>query len=651
MLIMKGRVVKPTTGSSRRRSMRLDSRHRAIDGEGLMASIKLTMAQAIVKYLMAQRTVIDGAEMPLFPGVFGIFGHGNVTCLSEALEAVKDEFPTWRGQNEQSMALAAIGFAKAKKRRQIMVATSSIGPGATNMVTAAGVAHTNRLPLLILSGDYYVSRLPDPVLQQVEHFADPTISVNDAFKPVTRYWDRLTRPEQIIQSLPQAVATLTDPADCGPVFLGMCQDTQAEAYHYPERFFEPVIHQPVRPRPDLNQLAAAAEQLKSAKKPLIIAGGGVRYSGAEATLSNFARKHRIPVAETIAGRSVLTHNDPMNVGPVGILGSSSANDLASDADIILAVGTRLQDFTTGSWTLFADNTRFIGVNAARFDAVKHKSTPLVGDALTCINELGDVLGEWQAPEDWATRGADLYASWNAFVEKRSGPTNVATGTYAHVVGAVNRLVDDRDLALTAAGGMPGELCMLWQAKSASTFDCEFGYSCMGYEVAGGWGAKMADPSREVVVMVGDGSYMMMNSDVYSSVLTGHKLVIVVADNGGFSVIDRLQRAKGVPSFNNQLEDCKRPGPDLPRVDFAKHAEAMGAVGIRVSSMGEFDAAFEKAKAADRTALIHVDVQARDWTEGRPVWWECGTPEVSERSAVSEARTAHLDGKKNQRQGV
>jgi 3D-(3,5/4)-trihydroxycyclohexane-1,2-dione acylhydrolase (decyclizing) len=615
-----------------------------------MKTVRLTMAQALVRYLMAQRTIVNGQEAPLFPGVFAIFGHGNVTCLSEALEAVKDELPTWRGQNEQSMALAAIAFAKVRKRRQIMVATSSIGPGATNMVTAAGVAHTNRLPVLLLSGDYYVTRLPDPVLQQVEHFGDPTISVNDAFKPVTRYWDRIVRPEQIIQSLPQAVATMLDPADCGPAFLGLCQDVQAEAFDYPERFFGPTVHRIARPRPDREQLKAAAELLRTARKPLLIAGGGVRYSGAEEVLAAFAERHGIPIGETLAGRTVLVHEHPMNAGPIGIMGSSSANELAAEADVILAVGTRLQDFTTGSWTLFPDDVRLIGINTARFDARKHLSLPVVGDALVTLEELGQTLGDWRAEAGWADHARQLYAEWNHFIDQRSGPTNAELPTYAHVVGAVNRLCDPHDLALTAAGGMPGELLANWRAKATGTFDCEFGFSCMGYEIAGGWGAKMADPSRDVLVMVGDGSYLLMNSDIYSSVLTGMKLIVVVCDNGGFAVIDRLQRAKGIPSFNNQLADTRHVG-ELARVDFAKHAEAMGAIGIRVSGIGELEDAFRRAKAADRTTVIHIDIHPTDWTEGSGSWWECGTPEVSSREAVQKARAAHIEGKKRQRLGV
>ncbi len=614
-----------------------------------MKTVRLTMAQALVRYLMAQRTRVGKEEVPLFPGVFAIFGHGNVTCLSEALEAVKSEFPTWRGQNEQGMALAALGFAKAKKRRQIMVATSSIGPGAANMVTAAGVGHTNRLPVLLLAGDYFASRAPDPVLQQVEHFGDPTISVNDAFKAVVRYWDRITRPEQIVESLPQAVATMLDPADCGPAFLGLCQDAQGEVFEYPERFFEPVLHEPPRPRPDRRQLRAAAELLERARRPLLIAGGGVRYSEAEEVLAEFATRHGIPVAETVAGRAVLPHDHPMNVGPIGILGSASANNLAAEADVVLAVGTRLQDFVTGSWSLFAEDARFIGVNAARFDARKHRAQPVIGDALVVLAELSEALDQWRAPEEWGRRAAEEYAAWNAFVDRRTAPTNAELPAYSHVVGAVNRLCDETDLVLTAAGGLPGELCMNWRARATGTFDCEFGFSCMGYEISGAWGAKIADPGREVIAMLGDGSYLMMNSDIYSSVLTGMKLILVVCDNGGFAVIDRLQRAKGIPGFNNQLEDCRVR--ELVPVDFARHAEAMGAIGLTARGIGEFEEAFRRAKAAERTTVIHIRVDPRDWTEGNGAWWETGTPAISVRDSVRRALEEHLEGKRRQRLGV
>jgi 3D-(3,5/4)-trihydroxycyclohexane-1,2-dione acylhydrolase (decyclizing) len=613
-----------------------------------MKTVRLTMAQALVRYLTAQRTVVDREEVPLFAGVFAIFGHGNVTCLGEALEPVKDVLPTWRGQNEQSMALAAIGYAKAKKRRQIMVALSSIGPGATNMVTAAGVAMSNRLPVLILAGDTFANRAPDPVLQQIEQFGDPTLTVNDCFKPVVRYWDRISRPEQIISSLPQAVATMLDPASCGPAFIGLAQDAQAEAYDYPLAFLEPTVHRIPRARPDADSIREAAKLLRKAKKPLIVAGGGAQYSLAGEALAAFAERHRVPVAETINGRTILVHDHPMNVGPIGILGSSSANALAAEADVVLAIGTRLQDFVTASWTVFGEETKIIGLNAARFDAHKHRSLAVVGDALVGIEELSDALTDWRAPEPWAKRGAKEYAAWNALIDKVSGPTNAEVPSYAQVVGALNRIADPTDLALTAAGGLPGELCQNWRAKSTSTFDCEFGYSCMGYEISGAWGAKMADPDRDVISMIGDGSYLMMNSDIYSTVLTGHKLIVVVMDNGGFAVINRLQNAKGSKSFNNLIADSKIE--NLVFVDFAKHAESMGAHAETVHSIGELEQAFQRAKKADRTSVIVIKVQSHEWTPG-DAWWEVGVPQVSTRKEVRAARADFEKGKAKQRIGV
>jgi 3D-(3,5/4)-trihydroxycyclohexane-1,2-dione acylhydrolase (decyclizing) len=614
-----------------------------------MSTIRLTMAQALVRYLCAQRGVVDGQTQPLFGGVFAIFGHGNVTCLGEALEAAQDKLPTWRGQNEQSMALAGIAYAKAKRRRQIMVAASSIGPGALNMVTAAGVAHANRLPILLLSGDVFANRVPDPVLQQVEHFNDPTITVNDAFRPVTRYWDRITRPEQIVGSLPQAIATMLDPADCGPAFIGLCQDAQAEAFDYPEAFFEPRLWRVPRPRPDVEELVAAAEALRKADRPLIVAGGGVHYSLATPELAAFAQTHRVPVVETIAGRAALAHDHPNNAGPLGVIGSASANALAAEADVVLAVGTRLQDFTTGSWTAFQNpKVRLIALNAARFDATKHRALPVVGDAQVGLTELSAALAGWQAPRAWAERAVREYAAWNELVDQRSGPTNAELPTYAHVVGAINRACDPTDLALTAAGGLPGELCKNWKAKTVGTFDCEFGFSCMGYEIAGGWGAAMANPDRDVVVFAGDGSYLMMNSDIYSSVLTGHKMIVVVCDNGGFAVINRLQNFKGSPSFNNLIKDCRIVSEVA--VDFAKHAESMGAMSETVQSVSELEAAFRRAKAADRTYVICIRVSGHDWTPG-DAWWDVGVPEVSARESVRKARAEHEEGWKKQRIGV
>jgi 3D-(3,5/4)-trihydroxycyclohexane-1,2-dione acylhydrolase (decyclizing) len=613
-----------------------------------MSTVRCTMAQALVRYLCNQFTIVDGEQVPLFPGVFAIFGHGNVTCLSEALEAVQDTLPTWRGQNEQSMALAAIGFAKAKRRRQIMVAATSIGPGALNMVTAAGVAHTNRLPVLLLAGDTFVNRRPDPVMQQVEHFGDPTINVNDAFKAVTRYWDRIVHPEQLISSLPQAVATLLDPADCGPAFIGLPQDVQEIAWDYPTAFFEPTIHTVSRPRADRDKLIEAVRLLKSAKRPLIISGGGVRYSGAEDVLGRFAEEHGIPLAETIAGKGAVTHDHPAHVGPMGIVGSTSANALAAEADVILAVGTRLMDFTTGSWTCFSPDARFISINAARYDATKHRALAVVADARETIEELAEAVQGWKADTAWTERGRVEFAKWNSMLDGFQRPTNDPIPTYAQVVGIVNSKAGERDLLIAAAGGLPGEVMKNWRVKEPNTFDCEFGFSCMGYEIAAGWGAAMADPTRTPIVMIGDGTYMMMNSDIYSSVLAGHKMIIIVCDNGGYAVINRLQNAKGGASFNNLIRDCRVKEPFS--VDFAKHAEAMGALTRHVESLADLGQALDWAKTTDRTTVITIVSDAFTWTPG-DAWWDVGVPQVSGRDEVIEASKAQLDGRKRQRVGV
>jgi 3D-(3,5/4)-trihydroxycyclohexane-1,2-dione acylhydrolase (decyclizing) len=616
-----------------------------------MRTVRYTTAQAIVRYLIAQRIVIDGATRPLFAGAFAIFGHGNVTCLGLALEEVKDVFPTWRGQNEQGMALAAVAYAKAMRRRQIMVATSSIGPGATNMVTAAAVAHANRLPVLLMAGDTFASRIPDPVLQQVEQFGDPSVTVNDAFKPVSRFWDRIVRPEQVVHSLPHAVATMLDPATSGPAFLALPQDVQADAYDYPERFFEPTVHEIARPRPDSGQLRRAAAVLAGAAKPLIIAGGGVHYSQAEQQLRTFAERHNIPVVETVAGKASLLAAHPLNAGPIGVTGCTSANALAAEADVVIAVGTRLQDFTTGSWTVFRNEAvRMIGLNSATFDAVKHLALPLVADAREGLAELTVIVGDWRAPDDWAERAATETAQYHAYIDKVASPTANLKGerpSYAQVIGAVDRLAEPTDYALSAAGGFPGELNTGWRAKGVNTFDSEYGYSCMGYEISGGWGAKMALPDREVIVFTGDGSYLMMNSDLYSSVLSGHKLIVIVCDNGGFAVINRLQVAQGGAPFNNLIANARVQ--DVVEVDFAAHAAAMGCLSETVTSISELEAAFGRARGADRTYVIAIRTSAYDWTEGG-AFWEVGVPDVSERESVRAARAAMSTGKGDQRVG-
>jgi 3D-(3,5/4)-trihydroxycyclohexane-1,2-dione acylhydrolase (decyclizing) len=615
-----------------------------------MKTIRLTAAEAIVRWLIAQRTTIDGEEQPLFPGVFAIFGHGNVTSLGHALQRAGDELPTWRGQNEQGMALAAVGFTKARRRRQIMVATSSIGPGATNMVTAAGVASANRLPLLLLAGDTFTSRGPDPVLQQVEHFGDPSTTVNDAFRPVVRYWDRITRPVQLLGSMPQALATMLDPADCGPVLLALPQDVQAEAFDVPTGFLEPVLHQPVRPRADRGQLERAAELLRAAEAPLVVAGGGVHHSGATMELAAFAAAHGIPVVETMAGRAALRWEHHCYAGPLGVTGSDNANRLAAQADVVLAVGTRLADFTTGSWSVFAhDEVRLIGLNAARFDAGKHHAHPVVGDAREALVELDVLLRSWTAPSSWLETARGEVAGFLRDLDARTQPPTEDDDlpTYAQVVGAVNRQATADDYVVAAAGGLPGELNANWATRAVGDFDCEYGFSCMGYEISGAWGARMARPHGEVFAFVGDGSYLMMNSDLYSSVLSGHKLIVILCDNGGFAVIDRLQRAQGGESFNNQLDDCRTVTPT--RVDFVAHARALGCAAVRVATIADLDEALVRARAATTTSVIVIATDPDAWTEGG-AFWEVGVPEVSETGAVRAAREAMVEAKLAQRTG-
>jgi 3D-(3,5/4)-trihydroxycyclohexane-1,2-dione acylhydrolase (decyclizing) len=605
---------------------------------------RLTTADALVRWLIAQRTLVDGSEVPLFPGVFAIFGHGNLTCLGHALAEAGDELPTWRGQNEQGMALAAVAFSKATRRRQVMVATSSIGPGALNMVTAAGVAMADRIPLLLLAGDTFTSRLPDPVLQQIEHPGAPSVTANDSFRPVVRFWDRITHAEQLVQSLPQALRVLLDPAECGPAFLALPQDTQARAWDFPDEFFLPTVHSIPRPRPDLAELQRAAEVMQSARRPLIVAGGGVRYSTCEAELADFAERHGVPVVETVAGKSSLTADQRAWSGPIGVTGWESANRLAAEADVVVALGTRLQDFTTGSWTVFGGDVRFVGINASRFDAVKHGAYPLVGDARECLAELDAQLGEWQAPVSWVDRAVALTAEGRTAVENATAPSS-GVPTYAQVIGAVARTATGDDYVLTAAGGLPGELNVNWLARETATVDCEYGFSCMGYEISGGWGAAMArqagGASRDVVVLVGDGSYLMANSDLYSSVLSGHKMIVVVCDNGGFAVIERLQLAQGGTSFNNMIATSRVVSP--VRVDFAANAASLGCNAETMEDVEELEQALRRARQAERTTVIAIRTDPQAWSPGG-AFWEVGVPEVSSRSEVNAARTAMDLGK-------
>ncbi|TIQ31805.1 MAG: 3D-(3,5/4)-trihydroxycyclohexane-1,2-dione acylhydrolase (decyclizing) [Mesorhizobium sp.] len=609
-------------------------------------TVRLTMAQALTRFLSRQMTEIDGKKLPIFGGVWAIFGHGNVAGVGEALYQVRDELPTFRAHNEQAMAHAAIAYGKANFRRRFMAATTSIGPGALNMVTAAALAHVNRLPVLLLPGDVFANRLPDPVLQQAEDFSDGTASVNDCFRPVSRYFDRITRPEQIIPALNRAMQVLTDPAECGPVTLSLCQDVQAEAYDYPESLFAERVWTPRRLRPDRNELAAAVAALKNAKKPLVIAGGGVLYSQASSELAKLVQGAGIPVCETQGGKSSLPDDHPLNMAAVGVTGTSAANRLAEEADVVLAVGTRLQDFTTGSWALFKNAGRtIIGLNTQGFDAGKHWALPLVADAAEGLSELSTALKGWKAPSAWTDNALKGKMEWQAAAAKVTASTNAAYPSDAQVIGAVQRAMGSGVTLLHAAGGLPGELHKLWQAGSPGSYHAEYGFSTMGYEIAGGLGVKMAKPDQEVVVMVGDGSYLMLNSEIATSVMLGLKLTIVLLDNRGYGCINRLQMATGGANFNNLLKDARHEV--MPDVDFAAHAASLGAVAEKVASIAELETALAKAKGNDKTTVLVIDTDPLVSTEAGGHWWDVAVPEVSSRREVNAARKAYEHKKQMQ----
>jgi 3D-(3,5/4)-trihydroxycyclohexane-1,2-dione acylhydrolase (decyclizing) len=604
-----------------------------------MASVRLTAAQATVRWLAAQHVVVDDRERPYFAGAWAIFGHGNVAGLGEALHAARHVFPTWRAHNEQGMAHAAIAYAKQMRRRRAMVCTTSIGPGATNMVTAAALAHVNRLPVLLLPGDVYASRRPDPVLQQVEDFADGTVSANDCFRPVSRYFDRITRPEQIMDALPRALTTMLDPATCGPATLAFCQDVQAEACDYPAAFFDHRVWHERRQGADADELAALVEALKQAQYPLLVAGGGVLYSQAEEALAALADATGLGVAETQAGKGALPWNHPCALGSIGVTGSSAANAAAERADLVVGIGTRLADFTTGSRSLFAD-ARKVQVNVQAFDACKHGALPVVGDARTVLQALSVALAGWRAPE--ATERRREVDDWNAAVDAATaGKATQMLPSDAQVVGAVQRAANNGAVVVCAAGGLPGELHKLWRTTRAGSYHVEYGYSCMGYEIAGGLGVKMAVPNRDVVVMVGDGSYLMLNSELATSVMLGHKLIVVVLDNRGFGCINRLQQATGSPGFNNLLADAAHKR--LPHIDFAAHAASLGALSEQVHTLGELEAALARARAADRSYVVAIDTDPLKTTEAGGWWWDVAVPEVSERPQVEAARRAYEQG--------
>lgn len=617
--------------------------------------VTLTTAQAIVRWLNSQFIMIDGEEHRLCGGGFGIFGHGNVTCLGEALHNYQDSLPLYRGQNEQSMGFAAAGYAKAWLRQRFMFCTASAGPGTANLLTASALAHANRLPMMLLCGDTFLTRLPDPVLQQMENFYDPTFGVNDAFKPVSRYWDRITHPAQIIQSLPAAVATMLDPGDCGPVFLGLPQDVQGWTYDYPAEFFEKKLHHIRRQTPDATEIAQAAALLKTANRPMIIAGGGVQYSQAVAELTSFAESHGIPVVETIAGRANMLNSHSHNIGPIGVTGSNSANTIAERADVIIAVGTRLQDFTTGSWTAFAKEARFISLNAARHDAGKHSSLPVVGDAKLGLNALSEAVVGYQADSAWLKLAQAERQKWDSYVADNVSYGDNRPNSYAQAIGVVNALCHKRDRVVAAAGGLPAEVTANWRTLDIGTVDVEFGFSCMGYEISGAWGARIAqsqrEPERDTITFCGDGSYLMLNSDIYSSVLSDKKIIALVLDNGGFAVINKLQNNMGNESFNNLIEDC--PTVTQPfAVDFAAHAASMGAHAETVENPAELAEAFKRAQKAEKSYVIVMKVDAYEgWTAEGHTWWEVGTPHISDSPKVQKAHEDVESARQRQRRGV
>ena len=615
-----------------------------------MKTIRLTMSQALVKYLSAQNIKIDDEIQPIFAGVFAIFGHGNVAGMGQALSDYEEQLPTFRGHSEQGMVHTAIAYAKANNRQRMMACTSSIGPGATNMITSAALAHVNRLPVLLLPGDYFASRTPDPVLQQLEDFSDPTISVNDCFKPVSRYFDRIMRPEQIINSLPVAIQTLLDPENCGPVTLSLPQDVQAEAFDYPEDFFVKRTHSIRKIKIDAAELTRAVETLKNSKKPLIIVGGGVHYADACIALQEFAKKYQIPVAETSAGKGALAWNHPTYIGAIGVTGSNAANNMAKQADTVLAIGTRLNDFTTGSRALFSDKI-ILQLNVARFDAIKHNALSLWGDAKLGIQKLDKELSAWKAPMQWQDMAQKESSKWNNYYEEITSINNLSKTegilpTDAQVLGEIKRNGLASDIVVCAAGSLPGELHKLWRTEQTGGYHAEYGFSCMGYEIAGGLGVKMAKPEREVIVLVGDGSYLMLNSELATSVMLGHKIIVVVLDNRGFSCINRLQNATGNRSFNNLLKDCESDDSH-PVVNFALHAESLGANSEYVENIDELESALERARSSSKSYLISLVTDSHKISPEGGCWWEVAVPEVSSNEKGEEIYESYKKAKKKQ----
>ena len=592
-------------------------------------TIRLTAAQAMVKWLSVQMTE-DGERF--LDGVWAIFGHGNVAGIGEALHRYRDDIPTWRGQAEQTMCHAAIAYAKTMRRRRAMAVTASIGPGALNMVTACALAHVNRLPVLLIPGDVFANRGPDPVLQQIEDFDDGTVSANDCFRPVARYYDRITRPEHLLTCLPRALGVMTDPQNCGPAVLAFCQDVQAEEYDYPADFFVPRTWRIRRPEPDPREVADVAALIDGASRPVIVAGGGVLYSGADAALRRFAETHGIPVVETQAGKGALAFDHPLNFGSPGVTGSGCGNEVCAQADLVIGVGTRFQDFTTGSRTLFrAPGCRMVSINLHPHDAAKHRAMPLVADARVAIEALDTALGDRR----FDAHDPAAPAAWRAEVARVTAapdPSSNDLPTDAQVIGAVQRVAGENTVAMCAAGTMPGALQVLWQAAPGG-YHMEYGFSCMGYELAGAMGIKLAAPEKEVICFVGDGSYMMANSELATAAARGVAFTVVLTDNAGYGCINRLQIECGGAEFNNMYRDSDVQ----PAIDFVAHAASMGAHSERASDIADLERRIVAARGRDVPTVIVIDTDAAPGTDIGGHFWDVAVPATGGPDRLTEAR--------------
>jgi 3D-(3,5/4)-trihydroxycyclohexane-1,2-dione acylhydrolase (decyclizing) len=624
-----------------------------------MSTVRLTAAQALVRFLTEQYVDRDGEEQRFFAGCFGIFGHGNVAGVGQALLEYQDDLTYYQSRNEQAMVHTAAAYARQKNRLQAFACTSSIGPGATNMVTGAALATINRLPVLLLPGDVFASRGPDPVLQQLEAPHDGDRSVNDAFRPVSKYWDRISRPEQIIPGALAAMRVLTNPAEAGAVTLALPQDVQAEAYDYPKEFFEKRVWRVTRPRPDSAELERAADRIRSFRRPMIVSGGGTIYSEATEALGRFAERTGIPVGETQAGKGSMPYDHPLALGAVGATGTLAANRAAREADLVIGVGTRWSDFTTASKTAFRNpEVRFINVNVADVDAAKHQGLRLVGDARATLEALSETLSGYEVEQNYREASEKANREWDREVERLYGRNHGPLPAQSEVIGAVNSFSEPEDVVVCAAGSMPGDLHKLWRTRDPKGYHVEYGYSTMGYEIAGGLGVKMAAPEREVYVMCGDGSYLMMNSEIVTSIQEGCKLTIILVDNSGFSSIGALSRLVGSQGFGTHfryrkdgslgLDTEEEPGEVLP-VDLAANAESLGARVIRTRDISGLKTALAEAKDADRTVVVHIPVDRYEGVPDYESFWDVPVAEVSEMESVAAARKAYAEGRQAERQ--